>query len=290
MKNVEKTVEIFKKEFNLRGTLTARKLKSVIKKMNCELFTYEGNEGLLEKLKLSERAKYNPSVSCSVGDRNYIFYRGTISDRDLPFVLSHEIGHAYMNHLNRSNGYDDTSDRKDAEANVFATRLLYPQKQKKSKVSLVLTLTTLLLSLFAVGVVSTDIIDILQLPVETQPASEPTLVVAEQAEQTPEDSPKESEFIDRLIIQVENATASPKTDAPTQSTQLPAEQPEPQPAKEPEIPNDILNITEQVIVTRTGRKYHKPTCSYLKNKTGTTTYTITEAEANYYAPCSRCFK
>ena len=90
-----------------------------------------------------------------------------------------------------------------------------------------------------------------------------------------------SDFINELIIKVESAAASPEAQVPAQSTQ--------QPAKEQEVRNDIPDITDQVIVTRTGRKYHKPTCSYLKNKTGTTTYTIQAAEANYYAPCSRCF-
>lgn len=276
MKNVEKTVENFRKEFNLKGTLTARKLKTVIKKMNCELFTYEANEGLLEKLKLFERAKYNPSVSCSVGDRNYIFYRGTISDHDLPFVLSHEIGHAYMNHLNRSDGYDDTSDRKDAEANVFATRLLYPQKQKKSKASLAITLATMLLSLFALSVVGTGVFDNLALPV----APEPSQNVSEQSSSVSEE---DADFLNTLIIKVENEAASAEEKSSAQS-----EYSAPQPDTAQEVATKALDTSEQVLVTSSGTKYHKPSCGYVKHKTNTTRCTL--AEAKYYAPCSRCFK
>jgi len=268
MKNVDLAVKELKKEFKLKGVPGLREIKNIISKMGYTLLTYESSEDLLKELKLTEQAKHYPSVSCTKGKKSYTFYRGAVHSDDLPFILCHEIGHIYMNHINQTNGYFDTSDHKEEEANVFATRLLYPQKQEKSKVSKILTLATLLLPLFAFLVVGTGFIDGFQLPVKTSTTSEPAIVV-------PEQTSENSEFIDKLIIQVENATASPKTAVPTQSAQASGEQ-------------TALQHTN-VVVTRTGTKYHKPDCSYVKHKTNTKRYTLAEAESNYYAPCSRCF-
>ncbi len=60
----------------------------------------------------------------------------------------------------------------------------------------------------------------------------------------------------------------------------PEPQPEPQPEPEPEI--------EYVVVTRTGEKYHRPTCKYVVGKTDTRTLTVEQAKAEGYTPCSVC--
>lgn len=272
MKNVDLAVKELKKEFKLKGVPGLREIKNIISKMGYTLLTYESSEDLLKELKLTEQAKHYPSVSCTKGKKSYTFYRGAVHSDDLPFILCHEIGHIYMNHINYTSGYRDTSDHKEEEANVFATRLLYPQDKKTGKGSTLLTLLILLSIAFSCFAYSKTFI----------PASAPQETIIQVAEPMEETKTEPtSDFINELIIKVESAAASPKAQVPAQSTQ--------QPAKEQEVPNDILDITEQVIVTRTGRKYHKPTCSYLKNKTGTTTYTLAEAKSKYYAPCSRCF-
>lgn len=42
-----------------------------------------------------------------------------------------------------------------------------------------------------------------------------------------------------------------------------------------------------VYVTKTGKKYHSAGCSYLKN--GKIEMTLTDAKAQGYTPCSRCY-
>ena len=284
MKKIDLSVKQLKEEFKLKGVPGLRDIKNIISKMGYTLLTYESSEDLLKELKLTEQAKHYPSVSCTKGKKSYTFYRGADHSDDLPFNLCHEIGHIYMNHINYTSGYRDTSDHKEEEANVFATRLLYPQTQKSSKASALLPL--LLLFTFTIGyLLNTNAVNTDSIPQEpTTYAVEPLAEI-----KTNEDA----DFLNELIIKVETASekpsASPKAEIPSQSTQMPEEQPASQPTIVREVTADILDTTEQVVVTRTGRKYHKPTCSYLKNKTGTTTYTITEAESNYYAPCSRCF-
>lgn len=280
MKNVDLAVKELKKEFKLKGVPGLREIKTIISKMGYTLLTYESSADLLEELELTEDARHYPSISCSTEDKNYTFYRGAVHSNDLLFILCHEIGHIYMNHINYTSGYRDTSDHKEEEANVFATRLLYPQKKKSGKSSILLSFLLLLSIAFGCFTYTKTFWS-------ASAPQEPIIQVAEPTEETKTETA--SDFIDELIIKVENAAASPEAQVPVQSTQLPAEQPTPHPIIEQEFTTDILNATEQVVVTRTGRKYHKPTCSYLKNKTGTTTYTITEAEENYYAPCSRCF-
>ena len=68
-----------------------------------------------------------------------------------------------------------------------------------------------------------------------------------------------------------------------------------------EIGYDLVDITidnriipsattdENVIITTTGTKYHKPHCRYVKYKTNTTEITKTEAVKSHKEPCDVCF-
>lgn len=47
--------------------------------------------------------------------------------------------------------------------------------------------------------------------------------------------------------------------------------------------------TETVYVTSSGKKYHKSTCRYVKDKSATL-YSIDEAKKKGYTACSVCFK
>lgn len=47
--------------------------------------------------------------------------------------------------------------------------------------------------------------------------------------------------------------------------------------------------TETVYVTSSGKKYHKSTCRYVKDKS-TTSYSIDEAKKKGYTACSVCYK
>lgn len=47
--------------------------------------------------------------------------------------------------------------------------------------------------------------------------------------------------------------------------------------------------TETVYVTSSGKKYHKSTCRYVKDKSATS-YSIDEAKKKGYTACSVCYK
>ena len=53
--------------------------------------------------------------------------------------------------------------------------------------------------------------------------------------------------------------------------------------------NALPEQSEIVYVTRSGEKYHRPGCRYIKNK-DTVALTVSEAEADGKTPCSVCFK
>lgn len=65
-----------------------------------------------------------------------------------------------------------------------------------------------------------------------------------------------------------------------------------QPATEP--PESQISYTVDgsemiVCVTKSGEKYHKPTCQHVKYKTNIRSLPLSEAEAQGYEPCSVCF-
>lgn len=60
------------------------------------------------------------------------------------------------------------------------------------------------------------------------------------------------------------------------------------PTVKSEIKND--NNIDSVVVTPSGTKYHLPSCQYVKDKTNTIEYNISEAIDKGYYPCKICIK
>ncbi len=58
-----------------------------------------------------------------------------------------------------------------------------------------------------------------------------------------------------------------------------------------EILNDDSDINNnlEVFITKTGKKYHRENCKYIKKKTNVTKITIKDAQNLQYTPCSICF-
>lgn len=48
--------------------------------------------------------------------------------------------------------------------------------------------------------------------------------------------------------------------------------------------------SEEVLVTKSGRKYHKPNCQYVEYKTNTISLSLDEAIRAGYEPCKVCFR
>lgn len=289
MKNIEKTVEDFKKEFNLKKIPDAYELKGIIRSMNYQLLTYESNKELLEILKLTDKSKYYPSMSCSQGSKNYTFYRGTVSEQDLPFILTHEVGHIYMNHSKTNKGFHDTSDYKDEEANIFATYLLYPPKPKKNKLSTAITSSLLIIQLVIIlALASCSILNHVpeenQISVQAQPLTETSSTYSNQ----PTYKLEQSNSGRISTPEVNNVAQAPTVSEESNSSQPSTEQP---PAEQPiTVISDSSASVETVYVTTSGEKYHKPNCQYVKYKTNLTAYTISVAQEKRYVPCARCFK
>ncbi|MDY6794679.1 MAG: hypothetical protein SWK76_05290 [Actinomycetota bacterium] len=70
-------------------------------------------------------------------------------------------------------------------------------------------------------------------------------------------------------------------------------EPSPAPEPAPEVQPDPATLSEpvtepMVVVTRTGKKYHNPSCRYVKGKTDTRTIPLSQAKAEGYTPCSVC--
>ena len=61
-----------------------------------------------------------------------------------------------------------------------------------------------------------------------------------------------------------------------------------EPTKESEITTESNFISDKVLVTKSGKKYHLPNCFYVANKTDVTKLSIEEAFEKGYKPCSKC--
>lgn len=272
MKSVKKQVKKFKKEFKIKGIPDMSELRQAVKSFHYQLATYERNEELLVSLNQFERSKCVPAFCCTKNRQNYIFYSGKIHDRDLPFVLAHEIGHIYMNHLNREDNIHDTPEYKDREANEFTSELM---QESKRDISLKLPFAALLFSV-SLLIVSFAISNFGHLSdFKTSIADEP-VGITETID--PEGSEELKELKEEKTAVSENKIAA---DTPKVTAEKPVSETEAYIQKA---------VTEIVVVTRTGKKYHKPTCWHLKNKTGLRNLKLEQAKIERYTPCSDCFK
>lgn len=63
----------------------------------------------------------------------------------------------------------------------------------------------------------------------------------------------------------------------------------PTPTETTQTQDYTQDYTGEVVVTSSGRKYHKPNCQYVRDKTNILTLTLEEAEKAEYEPCKVCF-
>jgi hypothetical protein len=171
-----------------------------------------------------------------------------------------------MNHLSRENNVHDTPEYKDRESNEFASQLL---REQKPKLSMKIPFVVLILSvaLFVSSLTLNNLSELIT-PIATgitemEEATEEIVVVAEEDEGivAPENN---------KIPQVNKI--SPMQEPITETTM---QQPE--------------EISETVVVTRTGKRYHKPTCWHLYNREGLRNLNIDQAVLERYTPCADCY-
>lgn len=254
MKNIKKQVQKFKKEFKLTGVPDLSELKQAVRNLNYDLTTYRDGADLLKETHMTDAAQIVPALTVRTPKAKCILYNGNIQEKDLPFILAHEIGHIYLNHIRTSRGYYDTSEYRDNEANCFAVYLMGEISSKKYWIPTILSLLIAFVTIIsAVALFAQN---------ETLPPSEKTNEIAPSILVT---VPVET---NKKII-----TKTPEvTPAPTQ--------------KEPaEIP-----IDEIVIITRTGKRFHKEDCHTIKKSTGLKSATVAEAAELGLTPCAYCFK
>ncbi len=124
MQKMKKIVRRFKKEFDIKGIPKLEDLKRAISELGYIPLPYEGNEDIYFKMLNGRIIEKKDGITMLKGTDRYVFYRSTVLKCDMPHILAHEIGHIYLNHLNRHGSYYDTSIRKEAEANAFSLFLI----------------------------------------------------------------------------------------------------------------------------------------------------------------------
>lgn len=107
--------------------------------MGIDIFNYQSGSELIKILKLERNAHDNDGFTIKVNEKYIIFYDDTIKPHGRSrFTLAHELGHIVLGHIESNNiscrnratmwnkGEHSAINKLEAQANIFASRLLAP--------------------------------------------------------------------------------------------------------------------------------------------------------------------
>lgn len=163
---VKQKAEKFIKEYKLYD-VTYKNLKAAAMAMGYVVVEFNSHyndehvENLIDALKIKHYAETSRGFTYVDTDNRIIFVNQSLNDYEKLVVLSHEIGHVYLNHFNTGNiiGNDVIQEK---DANEFSHYLLkknlkmriYSKIHKNKKVSIICAVTVLII---AVGTAGTGI-------------------------------------------------------------------------------------------------------------------------------------
>lgn len=103
---------------------------SLLEKMKIKAMSYEEGQSFISYFNLEEYKK-NDGFTAVINKKCVIFYDGNIlSQGRLRFTLAHELGHIVLGHVKAATvwnrGEDNPITPEEAQANIFASRLLAP--------------------------------------------------------------------------------------------------------------------------------------------------------------------
>ena len=174
------------------------------------------------------------------------------SKKDELTLLTHELGHIYLGHLNGSNVVSDTDVQKEDAANKFSSLLREYRGHRGVKRQITLS-ETLLLAIALIVCCG--------------------LLLGYSVWRSSNDTQPQPSNLIPLESSTPAATSTPEatyTEQPTAGSDTPA------------------NADKQVVVTATGKKYHLPDCHYVSGRDKTRTMSIQEAKDSGLTPCLIC--
>ena len=245
---------------------------------------------LLNKLNLLDHAKHNPGFSYCNGDTRIIFYRNDLSEKEKVIVFAHELGHIKIGHLSSFGalGYDAgfiTKPQED-EANDFAVEFLAPTyilHQAHIKTEEEIQSYTLLNKKYS-GRVLSNLQDKISVTGNEKRLSQ--LFKTYIANHTKHKA-KRTARIAAPIVVIVSLTVMLSAFITNHNQEEDIKQV--QTTAVPETTEERTQIDAgNVYITTSGKKYHRPTCGFVKNKSNVLEISVEEAIKMGYKPCEVC--
>ncbi len=296
--------EFFKKCGIKSLPISQNKLISILEENGWELYYYSKAKNIINDLELNEYCNTLDGFTYIEDDKVVIFIKDNLSYMDKINVICHEIGHIVLGHTS-FNGILGKSKDKDyenileKEADTFSLEFQAPifmLIQKKYDTAE---------KIFSAGILDRNSAEIQyrkSLEHKDKLKSNHALFkykigllatllmllilsIVLIKRQTAVDNEKSTQL--ELIIKLTESTT--ELELITESTELSTKLGIlTEPTKESEITTESNFISDKVLVTKSGKKYHLPNCFYVANKTDVTKLSIEEAFEKGYTPCSKC--
>lgn len=284
--------------------ITAARITAILKEYGYEVIIYDLNNRkhiqLLTNIGVYEIANQTKAFTYKTQNQKIVFIRIDVSNNEKRLLLSHELGHIVMNHISNDNvlGYKPgglLDDGQEDEANAFALEFLAPTcvlAKKHLRTAEDVEMVTLLDEKRSKAVID-----------EIKKRRKITNYELELCERFKLSNGTGinawlkyfvgSAAICIIIIIafcVFIYTISPESniDEPENivaATPMPS--PTIQPTASPTSVPIVINETD-VVITKTGEKYHRPDCRHVKNRSNVVHMTISEAIKAGYEPCADC--
>lgn len=259
--NVNQCVKSFMDEYNVTK-LTRDEIEKIIECMGYKIILFHPKQKntaiakLIDRIGVGDDIKIRQSFAYHSGSTKCVFIDESIGEPDSIQLLLHEIGHIYMGHTSSRQDDAATIAKNENDANRFALLVIQriaqtERKQKILKYARSILITGASMALF---------ICLIRVDYRSNHGStaQETNVVVLKSEST-----------------TESATTKPAATEPVQ-TETAAEQ--------------AQDDTEIYYITKSGQKYHRQTCSTIKNRNPDTLVAGTreEFESSGYEPCMIC--
>ena len=114
-----------------KGRITYQRVKKIIETYGFTLFEYDLNveDEILENLRSNNMLGYAAAVECFTyvedAHHKYVFIKDGNTEKDKVYLLLHEAGHIYQEHLTTKELVHNTSPRKERKANLFSSTMLF---------------------------------------------------------------------------------------------------------------------------------------------------------------------
>ena len=267
--------------------ITSIQVKNIIKKYGWDIVEYSLESNihikLLDKYNVLSIAERSKAFTVKSIDEQLVFIRAGLSANDRRLLLAHELGHIVLGHMSDCSvlGYTPAGlidEGQEDEANEFALEFLAPTcilSQKRINTPQLISAATLLDDKRSRLVAD-----------EVRNHKKHTDYEAKLCNQFNEIKQKNIKIryivvaiITALILVTATITVNYKSQENIEQTQVIQEA---TPTSEPQI----MDI--DVVVTKSGQKFHTPNCKHIKDKPNLIHMTINEAIQAGYEACEDC--